>query len=277
MSDLAELYRRAPNVKSPPGVDQQILAEARSRAPAPRRAWLLQWGPAVSIVCVGIIGLTMVLRSGVPPLSENASPTDEMMPTTEQSQQLPTGLNADVGDLSADIAAADISAPVSAEESSADAFARDTLPATAQGQVAALEGLSEDVAPAVRTVEKVEQGALRKLSTADRATARSAIADNSVPPDQTALTASRWLSEQKDTSYAIRLAVSTSKQDLENLVARLMEATSMAILLEAIDGQWLLVHGQAGNRKDAVALLGRLSEFPDAKVVSIKALKQQVQ
>jgi hypothetical protein len=88
MSDLAELYRRAPRLDSPDRLDTNVLNRARLNAPVKQRAGWQLWLPAVSMACVGVLGLTMVLRQGVPPLSDTRIEPSEQTDATEPLAQV---------------------------------------------------------------------------------------------------------------------------------------------------------------------------------------------
>ncbi|MEM7257763.1 MAG: hypothetical protein AAF404_10280 [Pseudomonadota bacterium] len=116
MSDLSHRYRAAPRLRSPASVDEHVLQEAQRRAQAnspQRHRWI--WSSALATAAVVVLGVTLLMRHGIPPLSpqlelesesvsassyqtsSNAEPAafvEDVMPAL-QDQPMPTAIDAD--------------------------------------------------------------------------------------------------------------------------------------------------------------------------------------
>lgn len=310
MSDLAELYRRTPRLESPEKLDNAVLAYARRKAPVPARSVWYTWAPAVSMACVSILGLTLVLRNGAPPLTgtstnaiEPAAEVDDLYLVTPSV----TSLEESIAEPPGDSATPDAGTfpPMVTDENVA------LIPKKATSEkAAAQEAVTQGVTPPVSTgpvvtADTVSAGVVqqkRKLSTAVdvsdraaepqvRATVSLRASENEAASDQMMSAESAivsdtsiqqspgpdWLMSQPEDNFTMRVAVSSDRSALEKLARELSTIVIFEPVFLQSDVQgWVLVSGSFSSRNTAVELLNQLDVAAGAEVISFKDLKSEL-
>lgn len=93
MNELVKKYRAAPRQVSPLRLDNLILAKAEQKTPVKRPSLMVMspWKTMAASLCVVGLGVTLLLRYGVPPLvqqqgatTESADVTSSLKPSAEQ-------------------------------------------------------------------------------------------------------------------------------------------------------------------------------------------------
>lgn len=116
MNDLSRQYRQAPRLRSPATTDQLVLQQAQRRTqPAQRGIPRWSWAPAVSTMAIVFVGISLLWRNGVPPLTPE--PYTESLPaatndgavskTAQPPVDATVALNTETADMQADVSAPD--------------------------------------------------------------------------------------------------------------------------------------------------------------------------
>ncbi len=310
MSDLTELYRRTPRLESPEALDNAVLAHARLHAPEPARSRWHIWAPALSMACVGILGLSVVLRNGAPPLTG----TDSMAPAAEVADSpsiTPSVVSLeDTVSREESVTADTVSSPlVVADEKVAliqeNAATRRATTEKAVAETASAEGATAQKATAPVPSDDTLAGVVqqkRKLSTtvdAARPQARTTLSfqagESRVASDQmmsadsdmasnTSIqlspepTGHDWLLSQSDEHFTLKVAMSSNRSALEKLANELSAASVLfdPVFLHSEVHGWVLLSGSFNTRDTAVELRNQLDVAAGAEVVSIKNIKSEL-
>ena len=285
MSDLAELYHRAPRPDSPDRLDNRVLSQAQLMTPVKRRtAGSPLWLPAVSVVCAAVLGLTLVLRYGAPPLSdtgiESPTHTDAAPPKAPaETAGKATLLSAEQG-MSVDSTAL-LPDAVGDQVLTATEERAQVPPAAVVHPQRGVEREAVTSDPAASVLRNKNRRIISRLSVAERqpedglsATNNAVVASAGETSDGSV---NDWLASQPAHYFTVLIAKATNRSVLEKLAAQhgLRQLPPDTVILKSDRFGWVYIAGSFKTRDAAAKQLQQLKFIADADIVNFKTLKSE--